>query len=208
MKNNKKVGKMIIISICLLIVVICIVVTFLLNKDTERLEKESEKLETLVVKTKSGTKIETEYTHIENDKFYIKVPKEFKQLSSDDILKKYSGNVPKIVFSNEDMTINLAISMTENKMKDKEIDQYREYMESILKASSDMIESKSYKVDGHTIGRIKLVTKATDTNIYNNMIFFSYQDKLVIITFNCTEKLREDWQPVGDFIIDSLFFKE
>ena len=54
MKNNKKVGKMIIISICLLIVVICIVVTFLLNKDTERLEKESEKLETLVVEPRSG----------------------------------------------------------------------------------------------------------------------------------------------------------
>lgn len=206
MKKNRM--KLIFTIICILIVVLCLFIMFVLNKDTERLEKESIKLETLIVKTKSGKEIKTEYTHIEDNQFYIKVPKEFKQLSYEDILKKYNGEVPKIVFSNETMTINLAISMTDNSMKDSAIDKYREYMKTLLHKSSDIVDSKTYKIDGHTIGQIKLVTKAADTNIYNNMIFFSYQDKLVIITFNCTEELRKDWEQVGDFIIESLFFKE
>ncbi len=81
-------------------------------------------------------------------------------------------------------------------------------MKTLLEKNSDIVESKSYKVDGHTIGEMKLVTKAVDTNIYNHMLFFSYHDKLVIITFNCTEELRNDWEQVGDFMIESLFFKE
>lgn len=207
MKNKKKVS-FIIVGICIFIAIICSVITFILNKDTERLEQESKKLDTLVVKTKSGTQIETEYTHVEENKFYVKVPKEFRQLSYEEIIKKYNGEVPKIVFSNEDMTINLAISVTDNEMKDNAIDKYREYMKTLLEKNSDIVESKSYKVDGHTIGEMKLVTKAVDTNIYNHMLFFSYHDKLVIITFNCTEELRNDWEQVGDFMIESLFFKE
>ncbi len=207
MKNKKKVS-FIIVGICIFIAIICSIITFILNKDTERLEQESKKLDTLVVKTKSGTEIETEYTHVEENKFYIKVPKEFKQLSYEDILKKYSGEVPKIVFSNDSMSVNIAISITDNEMKDSEIDHYKKYMENILQCDSKIIDNKSYKVDGHTIGQLKLISKAEDTEIFNNMIFFSYHDKLVIVTFNCTDDLKSEWEEVGDFVIDSLFFKE
>ena len=44
--------------------------------------------------------------------------------------------------------------------------------------------------------------------IENYLTHFSYEDKLVIITFNCTEALRDEWENVGDFIIDSLFFTD
>lgn len=55
---------------------------------------------------------------------------------------------------------------------------------------------------------MKLVSKASDTNIYNHMICFSYQNKLIIMNFNCIERLQEEWFTVGDFLIDSLLFKE
>lgn len=211
MKKEKKLWKILLVFIGggILISTICGIVTLHFNNESKKLEKESKKLNTFLVKTKSGTEIETEYIHVEDgNDFYVKVPKEFKQLSYDDITKKYSGNVPQIVFSNDSMSINIAISITNNEMKDSEIDQYRKYMENILQSSSEIIDTKSYKVDGHTIGQLKLMTKAEDTEIFNNMIFFSYHDKLVIVTFNCTAALKEEWEKVGDFIIDSLFFKE
>ena len=105
------------------------------------------------------------------------------------------------------MTINIAISLTENKMLDSGIKKYHQYMVELLKDNSEIIDSKTYQVGGYTIGQIKLLSTASDTKIYNNMLCFSYQDKLVIVTFNCTEELKEQWQEVGDFIIDSLFFK-
>ena len=81
-------------------------------------------------------------------------------------------------------------------------------MTNLLKESSKIISTKDYKIDGYNIGQIKLITSAEDTDIYNNMIFFSYENKLIIITFNCTIDLQEEWQEVGDFLIDSLFFTE
>jgi len=208
MKDKKKILTIVFVVVCIVILSICLVINLFIKKEDKNLEKESKKLSTLTVKTKSGTEIETNYTHVDDYKFYIKIPTSFRQLSYEETLKKYSGNVPGVVFSNEDMTINVAISITEDDMKNSAIKEYINYMENLLKSNSEIIKTDYYEVDKHNVGLIKLVTKAQDTNIYNNMICFSNNDKLVIVTFNCTEELKEEWQEVGDFIIESLFFKE
>ena len=208
MNNKKKILTIFFGVICVIIVVACIIIQVVIKNEDKKLAEESKKYETLIAETKSGSKVETEYVHVDDEKFYIKVPKDFKQLDYETILKKYSGEVPKIVFSSEDTKINIAISQTSNDMKDNQIKAYIEYMEKLLKDNSDVIETKCYEVDNHTIGKIKLISEAEDTNIYNNMICFSYNDKLVIITFNCTEDLKDEWVNIGDFVIDSLFFKE
>ena len=100
----------------------------------------------------------------------------------------------------------MAVSLTDDKMSNAQIKSYKEAMENLLKNNSGIISL--YEVSGHNIGKIKLISNAQDTSIYNNMIFFSYNDKLVIVTFNCTTELQKEWQSVGDFIIDSLFFKK
>ncbi len=208
MKNKKKIGLIIFAIVCIVIIAVCVVIQIVIANSLKELEKESKKYETLLTQTLSGNQIETEYTHVDDHKFYIKIPISFKQLDYETIMKKYNGQVPSIVFSNDEITVNVAISMTDNDMSDSQINPYREYMLKLLENNSNIIESNCYKVDNHNVGQIKLISEAIDTNIYNNMIFFSYNGKLVIITFNCTENLREEWQNVGDFIIDSLFFKE
>lgn len=207
MKKGNKTIKVVLGAIFVIIISACIIIQVVISNDNKKLEKESKKYETLTTQTKSGEQIETEYIHIEENEFYIKIPKAFKQLDYETINKKYNGDVPNIVFSNDETTINIAISITENEMKNEQIKTYKEYMEKILKNNSEIISSNLYEEEKHNIGQIKLMSNAVDTKIYNNMIFFSYNDKLVIIAFNCTEDLKEEWQNVGDFITDSLFFK-
>lgn len=207
MKKGNKTIKVVLGAIFVIIISACIIIQVVISNDNKKLEKESKKYETLTTQTKSGEQIETEYIHIEENKFYVKIPKTFKQLDYETINKKYNGDVPNIVFSNDETTVNIAISITQNEMKNEQIETYKEYMEKILKNNSEIISSNYYKEEKHNIGQIKLMSQAVDTKIYNNMIFFSYNDKLVIIAFNCTEELKEEWQNVGDFITDSLFFK-
>lgn len=208
MKNKKKIGMILFGIVCTVIIIACVIIQIVIKNKDKELEKESQKYETLIVETPSGNKIETVYTQIDNKNFYIKVPKNFQQLDYETIIKKYNGDVPNIVFSNDETTINIAISMTDNKMNDNQIKEYKEYMEELLKDYGEIIETDYYNVDNHNIGQIKLFSNADDTKIYNNMIFFSYNDELIIITFNCTEDLKSEWSNVGDFIIDSLFFTE
>ena len=207
MKKGNKTVTVVLGAIFAIIIIACIIIQVIIANEDKKLEKESKKYETLTAQTKSGEQIETNYIHIEENEFYVKIPTTFKQLDYETINKKYNGDVPNIVFSNDETTINIAISITENEMKNEQINDYIQYMEKILKNNSEIVATNYYKEGNHNIGQIKLISKATDTNIYNNMICFSYNDKLVIVTFNCTEELREEWQNIGDFVIDSLFFK-
>ena len=79
------------------------------------------KNENMIINTKSGNKIETEYAYIDNNKFYFKVPTEFKELTYEEILNKYDNNYPNVVYSNDDLTINIAINLTNSKMKNTQI---------------------------------------------------------------------------------------
>lgn len=207
--NKKKVGLTIFYSACVIFIIVCIIIQVKVNKETEELEEEAKKFESLVTTTKSGGQIQTEYTHIESNKFFIKVPTSFRQLTSEEINQKYIGNVPGTVFSNEDGSINVAINMTENGMKNDEISAYKIQMENIAKENSwKVISSNYYEVDNHNVSQIKMISSVNNDNIYNNIIAFSYNDKLVLITFNCKEELKEEWEGVGDFIIDSLFLTD
>lgn len=207
--NKKKVGLTIFYSACVIFIIVCIIIQVKVNKETEELEEEAKKFESLVTTTKSGEQIETEYTHIESNKFFIKVPTSFRQLTSEEINQKYIGNVPETVFSNEDGSINVAINTTENEMKNEEISSYKIQMENDAKENNwKVISSNYYEVDNHNISQIKMISSVNNSNIYNNTIAFSYKDKLVLITFKCKEELKEEWEGIGDFIIDSLFLAD
>lgn len=208
MKNMKKTPAILLISICIVAVIICVIVTIVLNNDSRELEKESEKLNTLVAETSDGERIETEYTRIDNDKFFFKVPVNFVRWDDETIMKKYSGNVPDIVFSNEETTVNLILSFTEDIIANDQIEVYKNSAEITFTEIGEIIESDCYEVDGHNVGRIKVITPAADTDIYNDMIFFSYDDELIVLSFNCISELSEKWRSVGDFLIDSLFFTD
>lgn len=208
MKNKKKTGLIIFFIVCIFVIAVCLVIQFVVKQDTKELEKESEKLSVTMTYTKSGAEVDTEYSRFDDSNFYLKIPKSFTQLDDTAIAAKYNGEVPDFVFSNDDTTINVAISMTDNSLSNNQISDYKTQMESLLADSSQILNSDFYEVDGHNVGKIKLISNAEDTDIYNNMIFFSYNEKLVIATFNCTAQLQDEWQDVGDFIIDSLFFNE
>ena len=208
MKKKKNIGVIIFVSVCILFTVGCIIAHFFIQKDMKELDKEAEKYETMITETKSGEKIETQYIHVNDDKFYVKVPTTFIQLDEEMINKKYQGDVPDVVFSTEDTKINIAINMPDIAMANDEVLEYRDEFVSIYEDNADILDTDYYEVDGHNVGKIRMVSQAVDTKIYNNSLLFSYNGKLVIVTFNCTEDLRDDWENVGDFIIDSLFFTD
>ena len=106
MKGKEKIGVVIFGIICAVIIGVCLIIQFVIKQEDKELQKESEKLETLTIKTESGIEIETEYSSFDNSKFYLKIPKSFKQLDYETITTKYNGNVPNIVFSNDETTIN------------------------------------------------------------------------------------------------------
>lgn len=204
---KKKVGITIAIIAVVIIVAISLGVQYVFRQATEELKQEEEKLNKLNIETKSGENVELEFANFENGEFYLKLPKNFKQMDQETINKKYNnGNPPSFAFMNDASTISIAVSVSDVEMKDEAIGPFVESMKKQLEANSEIIDTSVTEKDGHTIGQIKMLTEGVDTKIYNHMLMFSCNGKFRTVGFNCTKELQEEWQDVGAFIIDSLMF--
>lgn len=163
--------------------------------------------EIVMVENGKGDKVETKYVSLDDYKYKVLVPTNFKQLTAEEIAEDYgTTEAPELVYSNEDNTVNVAFSKPNNNLKNDEIKEYLDAMKTILGTSTDVISADLVEKDGHNIGVLTLVSKLDNEKIYNRMAFFSYEDKLAIITFNCRDKVRSEWEKVGTSIIDSIKF--
>ena len=208
-KGNVKMLQMVLVSLIVAIVLIScyIVPKYILSGEKEVIKKNNK--ETFEVTRNDGVVIKTEYYTFDNDNFYLKIPEEFNSMSSDLLNVKYpNGNVPTYVLTNDETTINVVVNVTKDKMNNESITPFLENMKQTLSTSSKIIESNVYEKENHNIGEIKFISKAVDTDIYNHMIIFSVDDTLRIVSFNCTKKLKDNWESVGEFVIDSLTFRK
>ena len=159
------------------------------------------------LETGKNEKLDAKYISIDDLKYRILVPADFKSLSAEEIAKDYgTSEAPELVYANEENTVNVAFSKPNNSLKNDEIEEYLNAMKTILGTSMDVISANMVEKDGHNIGILKIVSELEDEKIYNQMAFFSYDDKLAIVTFNCRDNVRNEWEKVGDSIIDSIKF--
>lgn len=151
--------------------------------------------------------VDMEYISIAGKNFSVKVPESFTLLEDSLKNKKYSGDVPDIVFSNDNATVNLAVSISGAEMSESQVGPFRNHMDNVMESMGcRILSSEEYQVDGHTVANMRFISQAADGEIYNNMAFFSEDGKMTAISFNCTEELREQWQETGDEMIESLVF--
>ena len=202
-----KVAALVVGIVAVLAVAAYFTVDYFLDKDLERQQQELAELENNHVSTKSGEDVETELCNFEDGRFYLKVPKSFSQMDADMIALKYpNGEPPKYVFTNEETTINVAVGVSDAALEDSQVQQFVDYMEQGLSQSQQGLDTNVYEKSGRTVGELRFVSEAADTDIYNHMLVFSDGGQQRVVTFNCTVENQEEWQPVGSFIVQSLHF--
>ncbi|PCH99340.1 MAG: hypothetical protein COB85_00105 [Bacteroidetes bacterium] len=156
-------------------------------------------------------KIELEIKSLMNDKVELKIPSEFEIMSEELMKLKYpSERRPTLIYSNESGGINVSLNLTENKASQKMIEPYVENFVNTFKnlyPSAEWKGSGMKKINGRKVGYLKLITPAIDTKIYNVMFFTDLDAKLLLCTFNCTEKSITEWETTADEIMNSLKIK-
>ncbi len=180
------------------------------NKDDEG-KKEDDKTETAqVLENGKGNKIDAKYVSLDGFNYKLLAPAEFTTMSAEQIAEDYgTSDAPDLVLTNKDNTVNLALSKPENALSNEQIETYLDAMEQVFDAAEAKdIKTRSYEVNGHKVGEIKMVTDYTDEDIFNHMIFFSYDGKLAVISFNCLDDMRGEWGKVGEEIMKSLVINQ
>ncbi len=157
-------------------------------------------------------KIELKVKSLLSDKVELKIPTEFDIMSKELIELKYpSERRPTLVYSNESGGINIGLNLTENKASQELIELYVENFVSAFKnkyPSAEWKDSGAKIINGKNVGFLKLITPAIDTKIYNVLFFTDLEGKLLLCTFNCTEKSITKWETTADEIMNSLKIKE
>ena len=156
-------------------------------------------------------KIELELKSLLDDKVELKIPKEFDIMPEELMKLKYpSESRPTLVYSNESGGINVALNLTQNKASQDLIEPYVENFVNTFKniyPSAEWKGSGVKEINGQKVGYLKLITPAIDTKIYNVMFFTDLDGKLLLSTFNCTEKSITEWEQTADEIMNSLKIK-
>lgn len=197
---------MIVTILCFIIAGGLFTLNHFINKDTEKLKEESKIYEALDITLKNKEVVKTKYYNIDDGSFFIKIPESFLPMDEEIVNLKYpNDNRPNIVYTNEETTMNVAISLSDVSIKDNQIGNYLETLKDTFKEYKD-VQTNSFKRDKHTLGEISFTSTATDTDIHNHMLVFSNHGKLVIVTFNCTKELQENYKDLGDFIVNSIMF--
>ena len=197
--SNKKI---ILIVICICIALISMI--YILS-NLNKLDKNIDYNEKLSITTNKGTVINTLYENF--GAFSLKIPETFNLMSQEAIDVKYpSENQPSLVYTNDDGSININIKITETVLKNNNIEEEIKKTEKLFRQIDDNIDVNLSKRESYNLGELKFMSKAIDTNIYNHMLLFSINDKMTVISFNCTEKDIDEWKNVGDFIIKSIKF--
>lgn len=138
------------------------------------------------------------------------IPSQFSLMSSEMLNLKYpsKGHQPSEVYTNNEGTINIALNHTQNKAGEENLAEVKKAMEGQFnRPPINFIKSEIREINGSKVIVMEFVSPAADTMIYNLMVITSLEGRLIMITFNCTESHRKEWEPIGKRIIESIKVK-
>ena len=143
----------------------------------------------------------------------LKVPGSFTIMGETMMDYKYPNLItrPEKVYTNESGSINVAVLLTENKVTESQLSSISENTKKVMQITFKEVkifEEGNSLLRGKPVYFLKIQTPAIDTNIYNHMVFFELQGKLVICTFNCKENQVSEWKPIAERIMNSLKIKK
>lgn len=146
-----------------------------------------------------------------NDKVELKIPIEFGVMSEELMKLKYpSERRPALVYTNETGGINIALNLTQHQASQQLIPSFKDNFVQTFKGlypSAEWKDSGVTTINGREVGYLELVTPAIDTEIYNLIFFTDLDGKLLLCTFNCTQKSIDEWAPTAKEIMNSLKIK-
>lgn len=147
-----------------------------------------------------------------DDKITIMIPKQFVLMSNADAKKKYNSEPgAKIIFTNEDGSINVIGEYLDGPVTNNDMEPIRDHVFGMMrrvnpgiKKHSDGIETVSEK----TVAYVEFTNLAMDGKLYNLLFFAEIAQKILMMSFNCSTKNMNYWQKAAFSMMQSIAFVE
>jgi len=147
-----------------------------------------------------------------NKQVQIKVPTGFKQLTTDEINRKFArGRRPSVVFSSKNGKVNLTLDLKPTQITQEGLVKYEKnynfmfnrYRIDKTKKNPDIII-----INKHKIGVLKLVMPSATGKLYTLMFYTNIGNQMLMGSFYYPETSKIKWQAIEDEIVNSLSVKK
>ncbi|MDP4148735.1 MAG: hypothetical protein Q8932_03010 [Bacteroidota bacterium] len=143
-----------------------------------------------------------------NGSLELMAPAALSAMSENAWTTKYSNRkMPELAISDANGEVSLVGLMTPQPASEGQLGDFKNFQKEELKRKRTDIEWLSdgvLTVNGKKVGYIKFLSTAVDQKVYNEYFFLIIHGKIAFFTFNCTEKLRGEWEKAGDELISSI----
>lgn len=145
-----------------------------------------------------------------DNKIELMVPADFKPMPEEMLNTKYHNQRPALVLTDADAEVNIIINPIPQPIKPEQISAFKDFQMNSLKKSrpdAKWLDNGVKRVNGKSIGYFKFISNAIDQTVFNYYFFTDMDGKVLLFSFNCTEKLLPKWQETADAIVSSLKVK-
>jgi hypothetical protein len=142
----------------------------------------------------------------------LMVPRDFIPMPYEMISLKYPGqNRPAVVFMNRATTVNIAVRHTNVPLLSGGMER------ALLDIKTGLLSAMPggrVNYDGVVVNgdrewfSLDFSSQAIDTEIRNLIVGTSFRDRLLMISFNCTRELEDEWVASGKKIVMSAEFEK
>lgn len=143
-----------------------------------------------------------------DDRIRISMPEEFTLMSAADAELKYpSVRRPSVIYTNSEGSVNLTFNHTATKIKQSDLDTFRETMWQTVKkiqGTARLQNEGSKNVNGHKVGFLEFITQALGTQIYNLVYFTELEGRALLVSFNCSFSESDKWRLVAPEMLGTL----
>lgn len=128
------------------------------------------------------------------------LPDEFDLLSQDMARLKYPAEGrPDIIYTSQDMTVNISFSKKTAGMRPGEEEMIRDNVKVMIRRlypPGSFIDAQTEEAEKSRLAWFDFVSPALDMDIYNLMFFTSLHGKLLTGACNCLSGDKDDWKDV------------
>lgn len=147
-------------------------------------------------------------TTVMNGKLSLLIPEQFSVMDEEALKFKYpSEQRPTLAYTNNSGSVNIAINHTKNSLPQSEVEAFHKEMDGMFRnlyPSAKWFNSGLIVINGRNWLTLDLRTPGIDTEIRNIMAGTSVDGRLLLVSFNVTKELEEEWLVPAEAIIQSL----
>lgn len=147
-----------------------------------------------------------------DNKIELMVPADFKPMTEEMLNFKYPNTHqrPNLVLTDENAEVNIVISLIPQPITPGQIGAFKDFqMGSLKKMRPDAkwLEDGVKTINGKSVGYFKFISNAVDQTVFNYYVFTDMDGKVLLLSFNCTEKQLPKWKETAETIVSSLKVK-